>query len=410
MSLLAGALVSLLIGLLLGLERERSQEQDERLFAGIRTFPLVVLAGFLGARAQDQAGSWVLPAVILAIGALAVAAYVVTSSAHSGATTEVVAIVAPLLGAFVAWEQALTAAALAVVITLLLTFKAPLHHIAGRVSQDEIVAILKFAVVAVVLLPLLPEEPVGPYGAIVPRHIGFVVLVVSAVSLAGYLLVRLLGGRAGWALAGLLGGLVSSTAVTLSLSGRARGEAAGAGPLAAGILLASTVLYARSALLAVLFDRELGAHVAPRLALPFATLAAFAFHEWRRSEGDERGADVGVKNPVELGRALMLAAVFAAILLAGRAAQDALGTAGLWLTGAAGGLVDVDSVTLASARLHREGVVSLQAAGGALLLASLANLIVKAAIVAVVGGAALVRRVAVGFAAVAAVSLLALLV
>ena len=136
---LAGAVLAMLIGLLLGLERESSQRPDEGLFAGIRSFPILALCGFLGA----QAGSpLVLPAVLLAIGALVVASYLRTASGHVGATTEIVAILAPLLGALVAWRQAALAAALAVLVTLLLTLKAPLHRLAGSVTGEEILSVL----------------------------------------------------------------------------------------------------------------------------------------------------------------------------------------------------------------------------------------------------------------------------
>jgi uncharacterized membrane protein (DUF4010 family) len=395
---LLGAIVCLLVGLLLGLERERSQSKDERLFAGIRTFPLLVLAGFLAARFPERSGHWVLPAVLLSVGALAIVSYRATSRTHAGTTTEVLAMLAPLLGATAAWGHAAAAAALAVVITLLLTLKAPLHRIAGAITEDEIVAIVKFGLVAVVLVPLLPDEPVGPYQAVVPRHVGLVVVIVCAVSLVGYLLVRLLGGRTGWALVGLLGGLVSSTAVTLSLAGRARSQPELARPLATGVLLASTVLYLRVLFLVSLFVLPLGLHTAPRALIPFAVLAVFALREWRGSGRGAKGGEAGIGNPVELGRALALGVLFAALLLAGRAAQVQLGAAGLWATGALGGLVDVDAVALAGARLHQQGHATPQAAGGAILLATAANLVLKAVIVLVAGGGAFGRRLLPAFA------------
>jgi uncharacterized membrane protein (DUF4010 family) len=398
---LGGAMAALLIGLLFGLERQRSQQKEEELFAGIRTFPILALTGYAAAAVGQKGFPLLLPAALLVVGALAVASYLRTSDRHVGATTEALALLTPLLGALVSVGEVALAGAMAVVVTMLLTLKAPLHEIAGKVSEDEIVAILKFAIVGVIVLPLLPTDPVGPYDAIVPRHVGIVVLTMSGVSLLGYLLVRVLGGRTGWAWAGLLGGLVSSTAVTLAFSQKARAARDLQPALAVGILLASTVLYLRALVLISLFDLSLGMYLAPRLVALLAIGAGFALVQLRKQESAESQA-VELGNPVELGRAIGLALLFAATLLAARAAQAELGTRGLWVAGAIGGLVDVDSVALAAARLHQQGLATTQVAGGAFLLASLMNLLLKTAVAVVVGGTDLVRRLLLPFGALAA--------
>ncbi len=406
----SGAAVCLLIGLLLGLERQRSQRPDEQLFAGIRTFPLLVLSGFLGALAAQKGAPLALPAALLGVAGLAIAAYHRTAAEHVGATTESLALLAPLLGACVGFGQPDLAAALAVAVTLLLTLKAPLHKIAGAISEEEIFSILKFGIVAVILLPLLPRRAYGPYDAIVPRHVGFVVVTISAVSLVGYLLVRVLGGRTGWALTGLVGGLVSSTAVTLTLSGKAREAQAPLSPLAAGTLLASMILYARGAVLIGLFDAPTLAYLAPRLLALFVVGAAFAARELRSADKGAATGGVALGNPVELSKAFSLGPLFALILLLGRAAQATFGSAGLWAAAAVGGLLDVDSVALANARLRQQGLATIDAAGGSFLLATLANLTVKGSIVVTAGGAPFARRVLPGFVALAAATLVALAV
>ena len=401
------ALTVLLLGMLLGLERERSQPPPER-FAGVRTFPILALAGYLATRLAGHGITLAFPVVLLGVGALAVAAYLREGEEHRGVTTEVLALATPLLGALVAVGEGPLAVALAVIVTFLLALKRPLHRLAEAVTEEEVAAVLKFAIVAAVALPLLPEDPIGPFGGVSPRLVGWVVVMICGVSLAGYLLVRVLGGRTGWALAGLVGGLVSSTAVTLTLSGKAREAPGLARPLAAGTLLASMVLNARSAVLIGVFDLPLALYLAPRLALLLVVAAVFAARELRASAPDGKG-DVPVGNPLELGHAVGLGAVFAAILLLSQAAQDTFGTAGLWAAGALGGLMDVDSVALANARLRQQGQASLAAAGGSFLLATLSNLVVKGGMVAVVGGGAFARRVLPGFAAVAAVTVVILL-
>ncbi len=407
-TVIGSAVVAAVLGLLLGLERERSG-QGEILFAGIRTFPLLSLAGWIGGWSSARNGPYVLPVVLLAVAALAVASYLRTVDRSHGITTEVSAILAVLLGALVGWDHMLLAAALAVITTLLLTLKATLHRLAGAVTSDEILAIAKFGLVLAVLLPLLPNEPIGPYGAIVPRQVGVVVAIISAVSLAGYALVRLVGGRTGWALAGLLGGVVSSTAATLSLSGKARELPDLTRPLAAGILLASTILYVRGFLLAWAFDQTLAFYLAPRLAVLLLVLGLFAILELRAPAPEGHGG-VGLGNPVELGRAAILALLLTAVLVAGNAAQAAFGTAGLWATGAVGGLVDVDAVLVAAATLRRQGQAPTSVAAGVFLLATVSNLLVKGLIVVMSSGRPLARRVLPGFVVVAAVTVFLLFI
>jgi len=406
----AGLAQALLIGLLLGLERERSRAADEAEgFAGIRTFPLFTLAGFLAAILAGPV-PLALPALLIAVAALAVTFQVVASEGK-GATTETAALLAVLLGAAVGFGRGSLAAAVAVVATLLLTLKAPLHRLARAVSQDEILAILKFGVVALIVLPLLPDRGLGPYQAVNPRDVGLMVVLLTAISLAGYLLVRLFGEGKGYALAGLLGGLASSTAVALSFSRKAREAPDLARPLAAGIVVASTMLYARGALVLMALDGPLGRHLLPRLAVLFVAGLAVSFVLLKRAAAPrETGPALSLDNPVELGHALLLAALFAVVLLLARVAQAELGTTGLWTVGAVGGLVDVDSVAVAAARLRHQNVVEVPVAAGTYLLATVSNLIFKSGVTILAGGAPLARQVLPAFGVLALLSVAALFV
>lgn len=396
---LGGAFVTLLLGLLLGLERQRSKHGEA--YAGIRTFPLFALCGFFGGLAAQKGAPLALPAVLLAVAGFGIVAYFRAEESDAGVTTEMSGLLAAVLGAVVAWGEIAAAASTAVVVTLLLTLKAPLHRIAGTVSEDEILAILKFGVVAVVVLPLLPDRPMGPYGALVPRTVGMMVVVLSGVSLVGYLLVKVLGSRAGWALAGGLGGLVSSTATTLSFSARARDGGGQVPALAVGVILASTVLYVRGAVVVALLDRSLAAYLAPRLAVLFGVGLLFAALQYRRRRPEPDGGEMSLGNPVELGRAVTMALVFAAVIVVARAAQERLGTAGLWAVGAVGGLVDVDSLAVAAARVRQYAQTPLEAAAGAYLVATVSNLVFKGVAVMVTAGGEMARRVLPAFAALA---------
>jgi uncharacterized membrane protein (DUF4010 family) len=232
------------------------------------------------------------------------------------------------------------------------------------------------------------------------------VVILSAVSLAGYVLVRLFGERGGFSLAGALGGLVASTAVTLSFSGRARDTPSLAPALSMGILLASTVLYARGAVILFLLDASLGQYVAPRLAALVVVGGVFSWLRWREVGSEKKKpGEMAVGNPVELGHAALLAALFAVVIVGARAAQASLGTAGLLSVGLLGGLVDVDSVAVASASLRRQGAVDVSAAASTYLLATLSNLAFKAGAVVIAGGRSLARLVLPGFLALAAATL-----
>jgi uncharacterized membrane protein (DUF4010 family) len=396
---LGGAFVSLLLGLLLGLERQRSKRGQA--FAGIRTFPLFALCGYFGGLAAQKGAPLALPAILLAVGGFGLVSYFRAQESDAGVTTEMSGLLAVVLGAVVAGGDVAAAASAAVVVTLLLTLKAPLHRIAGTVSEDEILAILKFALVAVVVLPLLPDRPMGPYGALVPRTVGLMVVILSGVSLAGYLLVKTLGDRAGWAIAGGLGGLVSSTATTLSFSAKAREGQAQVPALAVGVILASTVLYARGAVVVALLDRALAGHLAPRLAVLLGIGLLFAVVQYRRQKS-ETGETMPLGNPVELTRAVTMGLIFAAVIVVARWAQDRMGTAGLWAVGAVGGLVDVDSVAVAAARLRQDAQATIPAAAGAYLVATVSNLVFKSAVVVATGGREMARRVLPAFAALAA--------
>jgi uncharacterized membrane protein (DUF4010 family) len=405
---LGGAFVSLMLGFLLGLEREQAKKARP-LFAGIRTLPLISLCGFLAATAAPKGMPLALPALLLAVGAFGLASYLRATEADAGITSEVTALVAALLGAVVAWGEVPVAASAAVVVTLLLTLKAPLHRLAGRVTGEEVLAIVKFGIVAVVVLPLLPDDPVGPYDALVPRKVGLMVVILSGVSLVGYLLVRILGGRAGWALAGALGGLVSSTATTLSFSSKARDAREQTPALAVGVILASTVLYLRGAVVLGLMDRALALYLAPRLGVLLVVGLAFAAFQFRR--GQRRRADaVELGNPVELGRAILLGLIFAVVIVLARVAQHKLGTAGLWAVGLVGGLVNVDSIAVAAARLRQQDLASLDVAGGAYLLATLSNLAFKGVAVVLTAGTEMARRVLPCFVALALLTVAALFV
>jgi uncharacterized membrane protein (DUF4010 family) len=398
----------LLIGLLIGLERQHSQKGDEPLFAGFRTFPVIALLGFLSALLARAGFAWVLPAALLGVIVLATAAYYVTAQGvHKGATTEFVAILTFIFGALAALDMLVPAAAFAVATTVLLSLKAPLHQLAEKIREAEMIAILKFGIVSVIVLPLLPNRAFGPFNVVNPRVVWWMVVLISAISMLGYVLMRFLGARQGIAVTGFLGGLASSTAATAGLSQKAQEAAATlARYFALGIIIASTVMYFRVLFLAAVVAPGMVRDLSLPLIVPGLLGAVISFVLWRRKEG-EADAQLEVKNPMELGQAIKFALLFAVVLFAARAAHHYFGSAGAYIASGLAGLTDVDAITVSMARLARDGVMAPSTAGASILLACASNTLVKAGIAYVTGGAALRRIITPLFGLLFAVSVAA---
>ncbi len=371
----------LLIGLLIGLERQRSQAADEPLFAGFRTFPVIALTGFLTALMARAGFPWILPVALAGVIAIAVTSYHITAQgAHKGATTEFVAILTFIFGALAALDYLVPAAAFAVATTVLLSMKAPLHQLAVNIQEAELYAILKFGIVSVIILPLLPNRAFGPFEVVNPRVVWWMVVLISAVSMLGYALMRFIGARSGIAVTGFLGGLASSTAATAGLAQKSRkADAALARYFALGIIIASTVMYFRVLILTVVVAPDLAQQLALPLIVPGLMGAAISFVLWRKKSA---GADASleVKNPMDLAQAIKFAALFAVVLFVARAAHHYFGSAGAYIASGLAGLTDVDAITVSMARLARDNVMAPSTAGASILLACAANTIVKAGI------------------------------
>jgi uncharacterized membrane protein (DUF4010 family) len=385
--------MALLMGLLIGLERQHSQRGDEPLFAGVRTFPIIVLSGYLSGLLTRAGFVWVLPVALAGTCAIVVVAYASkVGGPHKGATTEFVALLAFILGALTALGFLIPAATFAVVTALLLSIKAPLHQLAEKMREDELYAVLKFGIVSVIVLPLLPNRAYGPLQVLNPRLIWWMVVLISGVSMIGYVLMRLLGARQGVAVTGVLGGIASSTAVTFGLSQKAReAEDPLAKSFALGIVIACTIMFLRMLLVVFVIEPHLAHKLIVPMVLPVVVGAGAGIVLWKQ-KGARQETKLDVKNPMELGSAIKFGLVFAVVLFVARAAYQYLGSSGVYAAGALAGLADVDAFTISSAGLARQGVLAGSTAGGSILLAGAMNTLVKGGIAAFLGGHAL-RRV-----------------
>ena len=374
-----GVMVAILGGAAVGVERQRSGHATgpEARLGGIRTFTLLgTLAGIAGYLIRSGA---TVPAALLIAGALAliVAGYVRASKNDIDATTEVAALVVIGAGVLAGLGQFQLSAALTTITVLLLAEKPRLHTMVARLDEPTMLAAARFAVMSIVILPLLPQGPFGPEPGVKPRELWMLVLLFSGMSFVGYIAQRL-SGNAGFPLTGLLGGLVSSTSVTLTFARLSKTHPQQQTQLATGAVAASTILFLRVAVAVAVLDASLLPLLARYLAAPFAAgLAALAI-AWRSLRGSKEQPPA-VKNPLQLRGAIEMAVLFLIVLYAVFYVRRWVGDAGLLASGFIVGLTDVDALTLSMTRSVASGT-TIEAACRAIVMGIIANSIMKAVI------------------------------
>lgn len=390
--------VALILGLLVGLQREyawhqeNSPEQPE-LLAGARTFALTGLLGATAALlAEVLQAPWMLALLFLLVGALLLMAYALLArKAHYGLTTEIALLLTLGTGALCHAGYVRTAAALGVTTAVVLALKDPARSFVARLTRQDVYATLTFAVITVIILPLLPHTPLGPppFDVLVPYHLWLMVVLISGISFLGYVLIQVVGPARGTGLAGLLGGLVSSTAVTLSFAQRSRHTEAVA-PLGLGILLAWVVMFGRVIVAVAVVHPALLQPLWPPLMAAGVLCLGGAAWLWHRDRQTRTEGAALLTNPFELRPALTFGLLYAAILLGANLARLTLGKTGLYLSGLVAGLADVDAITLSMAALSRDGLATSIAAR-TIVLATAANTLVKGGMVLTTSSPALRR-------------------
>ncbi len=386
-------------GLLIGLQREfiaRRASENRRDFAGARTHALIGLLGCSAAFLGDTiASTFVLPAVLLITGALLIVAYFTsTRENRPGMTSEVAAVIVFLVGAICHTGEFAIAAAVAVTTTVLLALKVQTRWLASHLTAEDVQATLTFAVLTLIVLPILPRTPIGPapFDVLVPYKVWLMVVLISGISFVGYVLVKVAGPQKGVGITGLLGGMVSSTAVTLSFAQRSRTMSELSKPFALAILLAWTVMFARVLVEVAVINLALLKFVWMPMVL--ACIASFAYCAYLHfADSSDTEPLVGdYTNPFELGPALTFGAIYMLIIVVANLAVIHFGDLGVYVSSIASGLADVDAITLSMAELSRTGGVPPAVAARAIVLAAASNTLVKGGIVIVAGAPAL-RRV-----------------
>lgn len=400
-------LTSLAIGLLIGLERERSPGAR----AGLRTFALVALFGTLAAMLSEKVNTpWLLLGGLMIVGLMTIAAYfrAKDDSIDPGTTTVAAILVCYGLGAAVWYGSSTLAIMLAIITTVLLYFKAELHGITEKLSRRDLISMLQFAVLTFIILPILPDKNFGPYEAINPYQIWLMVVLISGVSLAGYVALQLLSQRHG-AVLGLFGGLVSSTATTLVYARRSAENRNFTRLAVVVILIANLTVLIRLAIISAVASPAILPQLLPILGSGFLLGSGITAYWWYQLNQQNELPIPEIKNPTEIRTAAAFGLIYGVVLFLSTWLSDIAGTSGLYAVALISGLTDVDAITLSSLRLFELDKLQATEAVTAISLSILSNIGFKLGLVYFIGSTLLTRECISGMLATAAGIGLALL-
>ncbi len=294
-------IIAVLIGVLIGLEREHSKPANEKTFAGVRTFPLISILGFVAALISSITSFWIYFAIFIGYSSLITTAYVFSAKfGRPGGTTEISTILVFILGSLVYWNYVVLAAIIAVVVATFLTLKLQLHRFVGKVSEEDLYATIKLAIITVIILPLLPNREIGPLNILNPQMIWLMVIFISGISFIGYIFIKVFGQNKGIPITGLMGGLVSSTAVSYSFSKKSKENNTLAKNFALGILLASMLMYPRIFIIILVLNSALVKSVWIPLLILTLTNVAVSYFMFKNLKHNGSREEIDLKNPLNL--------------------------------------------------------------------------------------------------------------
>lgn len=374
-------LVALAIGFLIGIERgwsERDEEEGSRT-AGIRTFSIIGLLGGISSMLASELTFWFLPAALIAVAAMIIVAHIldVQEDQDVGTTTAFTMMLTFILSAWAVQGYPLFALGITVVVITLLGYKPVLHKWLSSMNEREIYAFIKLLVISVVLLPLLPNQGYGPFEALNPYWIWWMVVLICTISFVGYFAMKFAGDRAGTLLTAVTGGLASSTAVTLSFAQFAR-QYETKQLFMGGVLFASSIMFIRVMIEVFVVNRALLDTLWIPLLVMFACQVAGGFWLWKRGSSKQQVTEkkIDLKNPFQLGMAVKFGIVLAVILLLTEAVKEWFGDAGIYTLALVSGLTDVDSITLSLSKMALDDLSAGTASIG-IILAAASNTLVK---------------------------------
>ena len=379
--------IALCLGLLVGLQRQRVNHP----LAGLRTFGMIAVFGGVCALLGQSLGPWLVPAgLVAAVASLLVGVWRIGAQADGPQLTTVfAALIMYGVGAMSVLGDPVLCAVVTGALTVLLHAKDRLHHLVAGLGREDVTAVMQFTLITLVILPILPDRAFGPYQVFNPREAWLLVVLIVTIGLGGYVAYKLLGSRAGTLLGAILGGLISSTATTVSYSRRtAAGQ--GVGLAAMAIMLASAISAIRVIGIIVVVAPAQAAVFWPPLAILAGLMLVQAAGLWFTARDEHEGATEHT-NPAQLGTALVFAGLYGVVLIAVAWARDTLGPNAIYGVAAASGATDMDAIALSTARLVEKAQLDPQVAWRAVVIGLLANAVFKAGAAAMLGS----RRLAV---------------
>jgi uncharacterized membrane protein (DUF4010 family) len=388
-------LIALVLGLLVGLQRERA----DRDIAGIRTFPLITILGVFSGTLAQEFGGWIVAASLLALAAMIVVGNLIKARegrADPGLTTEMAALVMFSVGAALVAGYTAPAITVGGGVALLLHWKRPLHEFARRIGPDDFQAIIRVVLVALVILPVLPNQAYGPYGVLNPFQMWLMVVLIVGISLSAFVVYKLMGPQSGTVAVGVLGGLISSTATSVSHARHSREYPNDTDAAALVIFIASAIVFVRVIVEIAIVAPGILAVTVPPLATMMGIMVliaggAFMVTARRITAMSDR------RPPSSLKAAIIFGLLYGVVLLAVAAAREHFDQRGLFVVAALSGLTDMDAITLSTAQLVRTGDLTAETGWRLILVGAMANLVFKGGVVAALGHPRLLGRVAVLF-------------
>ncbi len=414
-----GFLVAIALGALIGLEREMEQQTLKRQdFAGLRTFTLITLLGAItGFLSRTVFNSYMFVIIVfLSLAALGIISYYVLSNIQKkiGATTQITVMLAFVLGVMCTIGYASMAIIFTVIIATFLAFKGKLHGFAKKIEKNELFATIEFAIVSIVVLPFLPNKNFSPMdipyiskvissipsistsfvsqiNVFNPYKIWLMVVFISGLSLVGYLLIKYIGTKKGIGMTGFLGGLVSSTAVSSTMSAESKKHKRYVNPFVFATVIASSMMFIRIIIEVLVINNKLLLYVfVPMFVMAIVGLIA-AIIFWKNTKNPEH--DIEFETPFALAPALKFGLFFALVLVVAKIANLLFGNAGVYVASLLSGLADVDAITLSMASLAAAGDLTLKTAGIAITIAAASNTIVKGFIAYLFGAKEFAKKI-----------------
>lgn len=397
--LMLALIASAALGATIGLIRQWDQQAEEPSgdYAGVRTFTLWSVLGCIAAFSSQEYSQPVLAVVLVAIAGQIVFGRTRPATAGAGSTTLAAAILTVLVGALVFWERHQEAILISGLMAVLIGLKRPIHDWTRAFTETDIRATLQFVAVTGVILPLVPNQAIGPFDGFNPHSTWMMVVLISGVGFVGYVLMRLLDSRSGIILTSVLGGVASSTATTLAFTRQSKEDPARSESYALAVAIACTVMLPRVLVIIGFINRDL----ALQLILPFAVMAVpgalyAGWSWWTQRHQKRKGKSPAIANPLSLMTAVKFALIYAVISFLVKAAghfdhlQD-----GLLPLAFVSGLTDLDAIALSVARNIGAGELSPDLAAKAVIVAAIANSVVKAGLAVAIGSPTLRRHVAI---------------